>query len=346
MSTAAAGSWRTGIASVDAIIELIRRTTDELPVLMRDTPVAAPPFPVEPETAAEPALPRVGGTPAAGTGWGTPPGTDTSLGPGTDAAAPGRATEPAVLSVAAAAGCPGKLWRVEEAELAVADGAAMDPARPVAALPGTGLLPPAPGPPAPRAPPGAGTPGAPPTAGAADAPALENPCAAGTPPLVRAGPVPVKGVLGAVVGAGFDGLAAELLGEPGNGTPAPPLPFKDPPMSVLLAGGVLGRVLLAGRVLGRVLLAGGVLGRVLLAGGVLGTVPLAGGVLGRVPLAGGVLGRVPLAGGVLGRVPLPVRDAPVDALLGKPAVDPGRADPNDLRPTLVPAPATGCGRRP
>jgi len=138
--------------------------------------------------------------------------------------------------------------------------------------------------------------------------------------------VPVKGVLGAVVGAGFDGLAAGLLGGPGNGTPAPPLPFKDPPMSVLLAGGVLGRVLLAGGVLGRVLLAGGVLGRVL--------------------LAGGVLGRVLLAGGVLGRVLLPVRDPPVDALLGKPAVDPGRADPNDPRPTLVPAPATGCGRCP
>jgi len=137
--------------------------------------------------------------------------------------------------------------------------------------------------------------------------------------------VPVKGVLGAVVGAGFDGLAAGL-GGPGNGTPAPPLPFKDPPMSVLLAGGVLGRVLLAGGVLGRVLLAGGVLGRVL--------------------LAGGVLGRVLLAGGVLGRVLLPVRDPPVDALLGKPAVDPGRADPNDPRPTLVPAPATGCGRCP
>jgi len=147
--------------------------------------------------------------------------------------------------------------------------------------------------------------------------------------------VPVKGVLGAVVGAGFDGLAAGL-GGPGNGTPAPPLPFKDPPMSVLLAGGVLGRVLLAGGVLGRVLLAGGALGRVL----------LAGGVLGRVLLAGGVLGRVLLAGGVLGRVLLPVRDPPVDALLGKPAVDPGRADPNDPRPTLVPAPATGCGRCP
>jgi len=95
-----------------------------------------------------------------------------------------------------------------------------------------------------------------------------------------------------------------------------------------------------------VLLAGRVLGTVLLAGRVLGTVLLAGRVLGTVPLAGGVLGTVPLAGGVLGRVPLPVRDAPVDALLGKPAVDPGRADPNDLRPTLVPAPATGCGRRP
>ena len=127
--------------------------------------------------------------------------------------------------------------------------------------------------------------------------------------------MPVKGVLGAVVGAGFDGLAAGL-GGPGNGTPAPPLPFKDPPMSVLLAGGVLRTVLLAGWVLGRVLLAGGVLGRVL------------------------------LAGGVLGRVLLPVRDPPVDALLGKPAVDPGRADPNDPRPTLVPAPATGCGRCP
>jgi len=167
--------------------------------------------------------------------------------------------------------------------------------------------------------------------------------------------VPVKGVLGAVVGAGFDGLAAGL-GGPGNGTPAPPLPFKDPPMSVLLAGGVLGRVLLAGGVLGRVLLAGGVLGRVLLAGGVLGRVLLAGGVLGRVLLAGGVLGTVLLPGGVLGTVLLPggvlgtvllpVRDPPVDALLGKPAVDPGRADPNDPRPTLVPAPATGCGRRP
>ena len=177
--------------------------------------------------------------------------------------------------------------------------------------------------------------------------------------------MPVKGVLGAVVGAGFDGLAAGL-GGPGNGTPAPPLPFKDPPMSVLLAGGVLGRVLLAGGVLGRVLLAGGVLGRVLLAGGVLGRVLLAGGVLGRVLLAGGVLGTVLLAGGVLGTVLLPggvlgtvllpggvlgtvllpVRDPPVDALLGKPAVDPGRADPNDPRPTLVPAPATGCGRRP
>jgi len=137
--------------------------------------------------------------------------------------------------------------------------------------------------------------------------------------------VPVKGVLGAVVGAGFDGLAAGL-GGPGNGTPAPPLPFKDPPMSVLLAGGVLRTVLLAGGVLGRVLLAGGVLERVL--------------------LAGGVLGRVLLAGGVLERVLLPVRDAPVDALLGKPAGDPGRADPNDPRPTLVPAPATGCGRCP
>jgi hypothetical protein len=136
--------------------------------------------------------------------------------------------------------------------------------------------------------------------------------------------VPVKGVLGAVVGAGFDGLAAGLLGGPGNGTPAPPLPFKDPPMSVLLAGGVLGTVLLAG----------GVLGTVLLAGGVLGTV-----------LAGGVLGTV-LAGGVLGTVLLPVRDPPVDALLGKPAGDPGRADPNDPPPTLVPAEATGCGRRP
>ncbi len=167
--------------------------------------------------------------------------------------------------------------------------------------------------------------------------------------------MPVKGVLGAVVGAGFDGLAAGL-GGPGNGTPAPPLPFKDPPMSVLLAGGVLGRVLLAGGVLGRVLLAGGVLGRVLLAGGVLGRVLLAGGVLGRVLLAGGVLGTVLLPGGVLGTVLLPggvlgtvllpVRDPPVDALLGKPAVDPGRADPNDPRPTLVPAPATGCGRRP
>jgi len=168
--------------------------------------------------------------------------------------------------------------------------------------------------------------------------------------------VPVKGVLGAVVGAGFDGLAAGLLGGPGNGTPAPPLPFKDPPMSVLLAGGVLrtvllaggvlGRVLLAGGVLERVLLAGGALGRVLLAGGALGRVLLAGGALGRVLLAGGVLGRVLLAGGVLGTVLLPVRDAPVDALLGKPAVDPGRADPNDPRPTLVPAPATGCGRCP
>jgi len=157
--------------------------------------------------------------------------------------------------------------------------------------------------------------------------------------------VPVKGVLGAVVGAGFDGLAAGL-GGPGNGTPAPPLPFKDPPMSVLLAGGVLRTVLLAGWVLGRVLLAGGVLGRVLLAGGALGRVLLAGGALGRVLLAGGVLGRVLLAGGVLGTVLLPVRDAPVDALLGKPAVDPGRADPNDPRPTLVPAPATGCGRCP
>ena len=51
-------------------------------------------------------------------------------------------------------------------------------------------------------------------------------------------------MLGAVVGAGFDGLAAGLLGGPGNGTPAPPLPFKDPPTSVLLAGGVLGTVLL------------------------------------------------------------------------------------------------------
>jgi hypothetical protein len=158
--------------------------------------------------------------------------------------------------------------------------------------------------------------------------------------------VPVKGVLGAVVGAGFDGLAAGLLGGPGNGTPAPPLPFKDPPMSVLLAGGVLRTVLLAGGVLGRVLLAGGVLERVLLAGGALGRVLLAGGALGRVLLAGGVLGRVLLAGGVLGTVLLPVRDAPVDALLGKPAVDPGRADPNDPRPTLVPAPATGCGRCP
>ncbi len=157
--------------------------------------------------------------------------------------------------------------------------------------------------------------------------------------------MPVKGVLGAVVGAGFDGLAAGL-GGPGNGTPAPPLPFKDPPMSVLLAGGVLRTVLLAGWVLGRVLLAGGVLGRVLLAGGALGRVLLAGGALGRVLLAGGVLGRVLLAGGVLGTVLLPVRDAPVDALLGKPAVDPGRADPNDPRPTLVPAPATGCGRCP
>ena len=137
--------------------------------------------------------------------------------------------------------------------------------------------------------------------------------------------MPVKGVLGAVVGAGFDGLAAGL-GGPGNGTPAPPPPFKDPPMSVLLAGGGLRTVLLAGGGLGRVLLAGGGLGRVL--------------------LAGGGLGRVPLAGGVLERVPLPVRDPPVDALLGKPAVDPGRADPNDPRPTLVPAPATGCGRCP
>ena len=138
--------------------------------------------------------------------------------------------------------------------------------------------------------------------------------------------MPVKGVLGAVVGAGFDGLAAGLLGGPGNGTPAPPLPFKDPPMSVLLAGGVLRTVLLAGGVLGRVLLAGGVLERVL--------------------LAGGVLGRVLLAGGVLGTELLPVRDPPVDALLGKPAGDPGRADPNDPPPTLVPAEATGCGRRP
>ncbi len=135
MSTAATGSWRTGIASVDAIIELIRRTTDELPVLMRDTPVAAPPFPVEPETAAEPALPRVGGTPAAGTDRRPPPGVDTAPGPGTAAAAPGRAAEPAVLGVAAAAGCPGKLWPVEEAELAVADGAAMNPGRLAAALP-------------------------------------------------------------------------------------------------------------------------------------------------------------------------------------------------------------------
>ena len=82
-------------------------------------------------------------------------------------------------------------------------------------------------------------------------------------------------MLGAVVGAGFDGLAAGLLGGPGNGTPAPPLPFKDPPTSVLLAGGVLGTVL--------------------------------------------------LAGGVLGTVLLPVRDPP---------------------PTLVPPPATGCGRCP
>jgi len=138
--------------------------------------------------------------------------------------------------------------------------------------------------------------------------------------------VPVKGVLGAVVGAGFDGLAAGLLGGPGNGTPAPPLPFKDPPMSVLLAGGVLGTELLAG--------------------GVLGTELLAGGVLGTVLLAGGVLGTVLLAGGVLGTVLLPVRDPPVDALLGKPAGDPGRADPNDPPPTLVPAEATGCGRRP
>ena len=104
-------------------------------MFLRDTPVAAPPFPVEPETAAEPALPRLGGTPAAGTGRGPPPGTDTSLGPGTDAAAPGRAPEPAVLGVAAAAARPGKLWRVEEVKLAVADGAAMDPARLVAALP-------------------------------------------------------------------------------------------------------------------------------------------------------------------------------------------------------------------
>ena len=117
-----------------------------------------------------------------------------------------------------------------------------------------------------------------------------------------------------MVGAGFDGPAAEL-GGPGNETPAPPLPFKDPPMSVLLAGGVLGRVLLAGGVLGT------------MAGGVLGTVLL-------------------LAGGVLGTVLLPVRDPPVVALLGNPAVDPGRADPNDPRPTLVPAPATGCGRCP
>ncbi len=92
-------------------------------------------------------------------------------------------------------------------------------------------------------------------------------------------------MLGAVVGAGFDGLAAGLLGGPGNGTPAPPLPFKDPPTSVLLAGGVLGTVL----------------------------------------LAGGVLGTVLLAGGVLGTVLLPVRDPP---------------------PTLVPPPATGCGRCP
>jgi len=139
-----------------------------------------------------------------------------------------------------------------------------------------------------------------------------------------------------VVGAGFDGLAAGLLGGPGNGTPAPPLPFKDPPMSVLLAGGVLGTELLAG----------GVLGTELLAGGVLGTVLLAGGVLGTVLLAGGVLGTVLLAGGVLGTELLPVRDPPVDALLGKPAGDPGRADPNDPPPTLVPAEATGCGRRP
>ena len=36
---------------------------------------------------------------------------------------------------AAAAGRPAKLWRVEEVELAVADGAAMDPARLGAALP-------------------------------------------------------------------------------------------------------------------------------------------------------------------------------------------------------------------
>ncbi len=106
---AATGSCFTGIASVDAITELIRRTTDEPAVFLRDTPVAAPPFPVEPETAAEPALPRVGGTPAAGTGRGTPPGTDTSPGPGTAAAAPGRAAEPAVLGEAEAAHLPGEL---------------------------------------------------------------------------------------------------------------------------------------------------------------------------------------------------------------------------------------------
>ncbi len=94
-----------------------------------------------------------------------------------------------------------------------------------------------------------------------------------------------------------------------------------------------------------VLLAGGVLGTVLLAGGGPGRVLLAGGGPGRVLLAGGALGRVLLAGGALGRV-LPVRDGPVDALLGKPAVDPATADPNDPRPTLVPAPATGCGRCP